>query len=143
MLNTSQFFQKTTMSRNDLAKKVCPRDNILSKQTKINPYIVLEYEDLMLANTNNINVDDFARQNLGEYYKPESSQIESFSLAKFSSNLKLLMDARNYTRADLAEDTGISIKSINLYLEKKRKPNIDHLIKIANVLKINLIFLIK
>lgn len=52
-------------------------------------------------------------------------------------NIRTWRKMHQYTQVELAAQAGISVNSLRLYESGKRKPNIDTLKKIADVLKID------
>ena len=63
-------------------------------------------------------------------------------LEEFSDNLAYLLRENDITQKQLAEKTGLSIKTINSYINGTRKPGIKAIINISYALDCELISLI-
>lgn len=55
----------------------------------------------------------------------------------FSDNLVELLEDRRMTQYDLAQESGISIGSINAYIHKKSLPGIKAILNIATALDVD------
>ena len=56
----------------------------------------------------------------------------------WTANLKALRKTRGLTQSELADKLGINMKCIGSWEEQRAFPQIEHLIKIADLFKINL-----
>ena len=64
-------------------------------------------------------------------------------MSKFTMNLKKLMIEREMTAADIARKTGMTQATLSRYINGKRIPNINSVIKIAKALNVPIELLVK
>lgn len=64
-------------------------------------------------------------------------------MSKFTMNLKKLMIEREMTAADIARKTGMTQATLSRYINGKRIPNINSVIKIAKALNVPIELLMK
>lgn len=64
-------------------------------------------------------------------------------MSKFTMNLKKLMIEREMTAADIARKTGMTQASLSRYINGKRIPKINSVIKIAKALNVPIELLVK
>ena len=64
-------------------------------------------------------------------------------MSKFAMNLKKLMIEREMTAADIARKTGMTQATLSRYINGKRTPNINSVIKIAKALNVPIELLLK
>ena len=64
-------------------------------------------------------------------------------MSKFAMNLKKLMIEREMTAADIARKTGMTQAALSRYINDKRNPNINSVIKIAKALNVPIELLLK
>lgn len=64
-------------------------------------------------------------------------------MSKFTMNLKKLMIEREMTAADIARKTGMTQATLSRYINGKRTPNINSVIKIAKALNVPIELLMK
>ena len=64
-------------------------------------------------------------------------------MSKFTMNLKKLMIERKMTAADIARKTGMTQATLSRYINGKRTPNINSVIKIAKALNVPIELLMK
>ena len=64
-------------------------------------------------------------------------------MSKFAMNLKKLMIEREMTAADIARKTGMTQATLSRYINGKRIPNINSVIKIAKALNVPIELLMK
>ena len=64
-------------------------------------------------------------------------------MSKFTMNLKKLMIEREMTAADISRKTGITQATLSRYINGKRIPNINSVIKIAKALNVPIELLMK
>lgn len=64
-------------------------------------------------------------------------------MSKFTMNLKKLMIEREMTAADIARKTGMTQASLSRYINGKRIPKINSVIKIAKALNVPIELLMK
>mgnify|MGYP006330301223 FL=1 len=64
-------------------------------------------------------------------------------MSKFTMNLKKLMIEREMTAADIARKTGMTQAALSRYINDKRTPNINSVIKIAKALNVPIELLVK
>ena len=64
-------------------------------------------------------------------------------MSKFTMNLKKLMIEREMTAADIARKTGMTQAALSRYINDKRIPNINSVIKIAKALNVPIELLMK
>ena len=64
-------------------------------------------------------------------------------MSKFAMNLKKLMIEREMTAADIARKTGMTQATLSRYINGKRTPNINSVIKIAKALNVPIELLMK
>ena len=64
-------------------------------------------------------------------------------MSKFTMNLKKLMIERKMTAADIARKTGMTQAALSRYINGKRTPNINSVIKIAKALNVPIELLMK
>lgn len=64
-------------------------------------------------------------------------------MSKFTMNLKKLMIEREMTAADISRKTGITQAALSRYINGKRIPKINSVIKIAKALNVPIELLLK
>lgn len=64
-------------------------------------------------------------------------------MSKFTMNLKKLMIEREMTAADISRKTGITQATLSRYINGKRIPKINSVIKIAKALNVPIELLLK
>lgn len=64
-------------------------------------------------------------------------------MSKFTMNLKKLMIEREMTAADIARKTGMTQATLSRYINGKRIPNLNSVIKIAKALNVPIELLMK
>lgn len=64
-------------------------------------------------------------------------------MSKFTMNLKKLMIEREMTAADISRKTGMTQATLSRYINGKRTPNINSVIKIAKALNVPIELLMK
>lgn len=64
-------------------------------------------------------------------------------MSKFAMNLKKLMIEREMTAADIARKTGITQAALSRYINDKRNPRLNSVIKIAKALNVPIELLLK
>lgn len=64
-------------------------------------------------------------------------------MSKFTMNLKKIMIEREMTAADIARKTGMTQATLSRYINGKRIPNINSVIKIAKALNVPIELLMK
>ena len=64
-------------------------------------------------------------------------------MSKFTMNLKKLMIEREMNAADIARKTGMTQATLSRYINGKRIPNINSVIKIAKALNVPIELLMK
>lgn len=64
-------------------------------------------------------------------------------MSKFTMNLKKLMIEREMTAADIARKTGMTQATLSRYINGKRIPRINSVIKIAKALNVPIELLMK
>lgn len=64
-------------------------------------------------------------------------------MSKFTMNLKKLMIEREMTAADISRKTGMTQATLSRYINGKRIPNINSVIKIAKALNVPIELLMK
>ena len=64
-------------------------------------------------------------------------------MSKFAMNLKKLMIEREMTAADIARKTGMTQATLSRYINGKRIPKINSVIKIAKALNVPIELLMK
>ena len=64
-------------------------------------------------------------------------------MSKFAMNLKKLMIEREMTAADISRKTGMTQATLSRYINGKRTPNINSVIKIAKALNVPIELLMK
>lgn len=64
-------------------------------------------------------------------------------MSKFAMNLKKLMIEREMTAADISRKTGITQAALSRYINGKRIPKINSVIKIAKALNVPIELLLK
>lgn len=64
-------------------------------------------------------------------------------MSKFTMNLKKLMIEREMTAADIARKTGMTQATLSRYINGKRIPKINSVIKIAKALNVSIELLMK
>ena len=64
-------------------------------------------------------------------------------MSKFAMNLKKLMIEREMTAADIARKTGMTQATLSRYINGKRIPKINSVIKIAKALNVPIELLLK
>lgn len=64
-------------------------------------------------------------------------------MSKFTMNLKKLMIEREMTAADIARKSGMTQAALSRYINGKRTPNINSVIKIAKALNVPIELLMK
>lgn len=64
-------------------------------------------------------------------------------MSKFTMNLKKLMIEREMTAADIARKTGMTQATLSRYINGKRIPKINSVIKIAKALNVPIELLMK
>lgn len=64
-------------------------------------------------------------------------------MSKFTMNLKKLMIERGMTAADIARKTGMTQATLSRYINGKRIPKINSVIKIAKALNVPIELLMK
>lgn len=64
-------------------------------------------------------------------------------MSKFTMNLKKLMIEREMTAADIARKSGITQAALSRYINGKRTPNLNSVIKIAKALNVPIELLMK
>lgn len=64
-------------------------------------------------------------------------------MSKFTMNLKKLMIEREMTAADISRKTGITQAALSRYINDKRNPKINSVIKIAKALNVPIELLMK
>ena len=64
-------------------------------------------------------------------------------MSKFTMNLKKLMIEREMTAADIARKTGMTQATLSRYINGKRIPKINSVIKIAKALNVPIELLLK
>lgn len=64
-------------------------------------------------------------------------------MSKFAMNLKKLMIEREMTAADIARKTGMTQAALSRYINDKRIPRLNSVIKIAKALNVPIELLLK
>lgn len=64
-------------------------------------------------------------------------------MSKFAMNLKKLMIEREMTAADIARKTGMTQAALSRYINDKRIPRLNSVIKIAKALNVPIELLVK
>lgn len=64
-------------------------------------------------------------------------------MSKFTMNLKKLMIEREMTAADISRKTGMTQAALSRYINDKRTPNLNSVIKIAKALNVPIELLLK
>jgi Helix-turn-helix. len=64
-------------------------------------------------------------------------------MSKFAMNLKKLMIEREMTAADIARKTGMTQAALSRYINDKRNPRLNSVIKIAKALNVPIELLLK
>lgn len=64
-------------------------------------------------------------------------------MSKFTMNLKKLMIEREMTAADISRKTGMTQAALSRYINGKRTPNLNSVIKIAKALNVPIELLMK
>ena len=64
-------------------------------------------------------------------------------MSKFTMNLKKLMIEREMTAADIARKTGMTQAALSRYINDKRNPRLNSVIKIAKALNVPIELLMK
>lgn len=64
-------------------------------------------------------------------------------MSKFTMNLKKLMIEREMTAADIARKSGMTQAALSRYINGKRTPNLNSVIKIAKALNVPIELLLK
>lgn len=64
-------------------------------------------------------------------------------MSKFTMNLKKLMIEREMTAADISRKTGITQAALSRYINDKRNPRLNSVIKIAKALNVPIELLLK
>lgn len=64
-------------------------------------------------------------------------------MSKFAMNLKKLMIEREMTAADISRKTGITQAALSRYINDKRNPRLNSVIKIAKALNVPIEVLMK
>lgn len=64
-------------------------------------------------------------------------------MSKFAMNLKKLMIEREMTAADIARKSGMTQATLSRYINGKRTPNLNSVIKIAKALNVPIELLMK
>lgn len=64
-------------------------------------------------------------------------------MSKFTMNLKKLMIEREMTAADIARKSGMTQAALSRYINGKRTPNLNSVIKIAKALNVPIELLVK
>lgn len=64
-------------------------------------------------------------------------------MSKFAMNLKKLMIEREMTAADIARKTGMTQAALSRYINDKRNPRLNSVIKIAKALNVPIELLVK
>lgn len=64
-------------------------------------------------------------------------------MSKFAMNLKKLMIEREMTAADISRKTGITQAALSRYINDKRNPRLNSVIKIAKALNVPIELLLK
>lgn len=64
-------------------------------------------------------------------------------MSKFTMNLKKIMIEREMTAADIARKTGMTQAALSRYINGKRTPNLNSVIKIAKALNVPIELLVK
>lgn len=64
-------------------------------------------------------------------------------MSKFAMNLKKLMIEREMTAADISRKTGMTQAALSRYINDKRTPNLNSVIKIAKTLNVPIELLLK
>ena len=64
-------------------------------------------------------------------------------MSKFTMNLKKLMIEREMTAADIARKTGMTQAALSRYINDKRIPRLNSVIKIAKALNVPIELLLK
>lgn len=64
-------------------------------------------------------------------------------MSKFTMNLKKLMIEREMTAADIARKSGMTQVALSRYINGKRTPNLNSVIKIAKALNVPIELLMK
>lgn len=64
-------------------------------------------------------------------------------MSKFTMNLKKLMIEREMTAADIARKTGMTQAALSRYINDKRNPRLNSVIKIAKALNVPIELLLK
>lgn len=64
-------------------------------------------------------------------------------MSKFTMNLKKLMIEREMTAADISRKTGITQAALSRYINDKRIPRLNSVIKIAKALNVPIELLLK
>jgi len=64
-------------------------------------------------------------------------------VSKFAMNLKKLMIEREMTAADIARKTGMTQAALSRYINDKRIPRLNSVIKIAKALNVPIELLVK
>lgn len=64
-------------------------------------------------------------------------------MSKFAMNLKKLMIEREMTAADIARKTGMTQAALSRYINDKRNPSLNSVIKIAKALNVPIELLLK
>lgn len=64
-------------------------------------------------------------------------------MSKFTMNLKKLMIEREMTAADISRKTGMTQAALSRYINDKRNPRLNSVIKIAKALNVPIELLLK
>lgn len=64
-------------------------------------------------------------------------------MSKFTMNLKKIMIEREMTAADIARKSGMTQAALSRYINGKRTPNLNSVIKIAKALNVPIELLVK
>lgn len=64
-------------------------------------------------------------------------------MSKFAMNLKKLMIEREMTAADISRKTGMTQAALSRYINDKRNPRLNSVIKIAKALNVPIELLLK
>lgn len=64
-------------------------------------------------------------------------------MSKFAMNLKKIMIEREMTAADIARKTGMTQAALSRYINDKRNPRLNSVIKIAKALNVPIELLLK
>lgn len=64
-------------------------------------------------------------------------------MSKFTMNLKKIMIEREMTAADIARKSGMTQAALSRYINGKRTPNLNSVIKIAKALNVPIELLMK